>query len=423
MHPAFRTIAFSLIACGLACTMPSFGRAEDVKISLLYPNDRTTAGAHTEIRTLFEKENPGVKIEFLAPAQSYEEISQKVIRGAMIDDMPDVIYQGLSLLRILVDRDLAISLDPFIVKAGGADKLGYDQGMLRIGEQKGQHYGIPFAVSTPVIYVNLDLLKAAGVESEGFPKSWDEISALGKRLADPAKGVTGFYYQWDITANWMFQSLVFANGGRMMDEKETKVAFDQPAGMKALETLEAFSKAGMPNLPSSQARTAFIAGKLAIFADSSSNLGKATTEIGDRFKFQTFPFPVPSTEGRLPAGGNLVVMLTRNPEKQAAAWKYIQFATGPVGQTIMAKYTGYLPSNSIAIRTPEMLGNFYKARPNYQTSIAQVPMLTGWYAFPGPNSLRIIDIIRGHLESVVTGKTTAAKTMPRMVSDVQQLLE
>ena len=419
MHAFLRTIV-----CGLACTMSSFVQAEDFKISLLYPNDRTTAGAHSEIRTLFEKDNPGIKIEFLAPAQSYEEISQKVIRGAMINDMPDVIYQGLSLLRGLVDRDLAISLDPFIAKAGGAEKLGYDQGMLRIGEQKGQHYGIPFAVSTPVIYVNLDLLKAAAsVGPNDFPKSWDEIAALGKRLDDPAKGVIGFYYQWDITANWMFQSLVFANGGRMMDEGETKIAFDQPAGMKALETLEAFSKAGMPNLPSSQARTAFIAGKLAIFADSSSNLGKAVTEIGDKFKFQTLPFPVPSAEGRLPAGGNLVVLLTRNPEKQEAAWKYIRFATGPVGQTIMAKHTGYLPSNSIAIKTPEMLGNFYKDRPNYQTSIAQVPMLTGWYAFPGPNSLRIIDTIKGHLESVVTGKSTAAKTMPRMVSDVQQLLE
>jgi multiple sugar transport system substrate-binding protein len=423
MHAVFRMIAFSAIACGLACAIPSVVQAEDLKISVLYPNDRTTAGAHSEIRTLFEKENPGIKIEFLAPAQSYEDISQKVIRGAMINDMPDVIYQGLSLLRALVDRDLAVSLEPFLAKAGGAEKLGYDQGMLRTGELKGQHYGIPFAVSTPVIYVNLDLLKVAGVEPGDFPKSWDEITALGKRLDDPAKGVTGFYYQWDITANWMFQSLVFANGGRMMDEGETKVAFDRPAGMKALETLEAFSKAGMPNLPSSQARTAFVAGKLAIFADSSSNLGKATTEIGDRFRFQTFPFPIPSAEGRLPAGGNLVVMLARNPEKQQAAWKYIRFATGPVGETIMAKYTGYLPSNSIAIKTPEMLGDFYRDRPNYQTSIAQVPMLTGWYAFAGPNSLRIIDTIRGHLESVVTGKTTAAKTMPRMVADVQQLLE
>jgi multiple sugar transport system substrate-binding protein len=414
---------FRMIACALAWMVSSFAHAGDLKISILYPNDRTTAGAHTEIRTLFEKENPGIKIEFLAAAQSYEDLSQKVVRGAMIGDTPDVIYQGLSLLRNLVDRDLAVSLDPFIAKAGGADKLGYDQGMLRIGEQKGQHYGIPFAVSTPVIYVNLDLLKTAGVDPKEFPKDWDDIAALGKRLDDPAKGVVGFYYQWDMTANWMFQSLVFANGGRMMNERETKIAFDQPQGMKALETLEAFSKAGMPNLPSSQARTAFIAGKIAIFADSSSNLGKATTEIGDRFKFRTFPFPVFSGEGRLPAGGNLVVMLAKDPEKQQAAWKYIEFATGPVGQTIMAKQTGYLPSNGIAIKTPEMLGKFYEERANYQTSIAQVPMLTGWYAFPGPNSLKIIDTIKGHLESVVTGKSTAAQAMPRMASDVQHLLE
>jgi multiple sugar transport system substrate-binding protein len=416
-------LLLKLIACGLACAMSSLVQAEEVKLTLLYPNDRTTAGAHNEIRTLFEQQNPGIKLEFLAPAQSYEEITQKVIRGAMINDMPDVIYQGLSLLRNLVDRDLAVALDPFIAQAGGAENLGYDQGMLRICEQNGQHFGIPFAVSTPVIYVNLARLEAAGVSPKTFPNSWDEIVALGKRLDDPAKGVIGFYYQWDITANWMFESLVFANGGRMMDEAEKTIAFDQPAGMKALETLEAFAKAGMPNLPSGQARTAFAAGKIAIFADSSANLGKATAEIGDKFKFQTFPFPLPSAEGRLPAGGNLVVMLTRDPAKQQAAWKYIQFATGPVGQTIMAKRTGYLPSNGTAIRTPEMLGDFYQERPNYQTSIAQVPMLTGWYAFPGQNSLKIIDTIRGHLEAVVTGKATAAAAMPRMASDVQKLLE
>ena len=57
MHAFLRTIV-----CGLACTMSSFVQAEDFKISLLYPNDRTTAGAHSEIRTLFEKDNPGIKI-------------------------------------------------------------------------------------------------------------------------------------------------------------------------------------------------------------------------------------------------------------------------------------------------------------------------------------------------------------------------
>jgi multiple sugar transport system substrate-binding protein len=415
--------ASRLIACLFVFAWTSAVAAEEVRISLLYPNDRTTAGAHNEIRALFEKENPGIKIEVLAPAQSYEDLSQKVVRGAMINDTPDVVYQGLSLLRDLVDRGLAAPLDPFIAEAGGGAKLGYDDNMLRLGELKRQHYGIPFAVSTPVVYVNLDLLKQAGVEPKDFPKSWDEIVALGKRLDDPAKGVIGFYFQWDITGNWMFQSLVFANGGRMTDEDEKKVAFDQLAGMKALETLERFAKAGMPNLPSAQARTAFAAGKIAIFADSTSNLGKATTEIGDRFKFQVVPFPVGTAEGRLPAGGNLVVILAKDPGRQRAAWKYVQFATGPVGQTIMAKHTGYLPSNKFAIETPELLGNFYKERPNYQTSLDQAPRLTGWYAFPGSNSLKIIETIKKGTESVVIGKATAAGMMPRMASDVQRLME
>jgi multiple sugar transport system substrate-binding protein len=117
------------------------------------------------------------------------------------------------------------------------------------------------------------------------------------------------------------------------------------------------------------------------------------------------------------------MILAKDPDKQRAAWKYVQFATGPVGQTIMAKHTGYLPSNRIAIETPELLGAFYKERPNYQTSVSQVPLLAGWYAFPGTNSLKIIETIKKDLESVVTGKATAAGAMPRMASGVQRLLE
>ena len=67
--------------------------------------------------------------------------------------------------------------------------------------------------------------------------------------------------------------------------------------------------------------------------------------------------------------------------------------------------------------------NFYKASPNFQASIAQVPLLTRWYAFPGPNAVKIIDVIKRHTESVVTGKKTAAETMPAMADAVRKLLE
>jgi multiple sugar transport system substrate-binding protein len=418
-----RVIVKSLVVAGLLSLVVGFAHAADTTIEVLYAFERTTAGTHQEIKAAFEKENPGIKIDFLAPAQDYEDAGQKLLRGALINDLPDVAFQGQNLIRSLVDRDLAVSLDPFIEADGGAAKLGYDAGMLRIGALKGVHYAIPFAVSTPIICVNVDLLKKAGVDPDHFPDNWSDIVALGKRLNDAASGVTGFYFQWDITGNWMFQTLTFSNGGKMLSDDEKTVAFDQPAGMKALQTFESFARAGMPNLPSAQARAAFVAGKIAIFAESSSNLGQATTAIGEKFQFRTYPFPVPAAGGLLPAGGNGAMMLTKDAEKQKAAWKYIKFATGPIGQTIMARHTGYLPSNRIAIETPDLLGKFYADQPNYQTNIKQIPILTGWYAFPGPNGLKIIDVIKGHVEAVVTGKRSAAEAMPVMAKDVQDLLQ
>jgi multiple sugar transport system substrate-binding protein len=414
------SLAISIV-CGLIGVSATAANATNLQI--LYAFDRTTAQAHQEIKERFEKENPGITVEFLAAKQNYEDASQSVIRSAMIGDLPDVTFQGLNLVRGLVDRDIAVQLDPFIARDGGADKLGYDASMLRAAAVNGKTYGIPFAVSTPLLYVNVDLVKSAGGDIDAFPTRWEEIVALGKKIDDPARNITGFYFQWDITGNWMFQSLLFANGGSMMSPDEKVIAFDQPPGKAALETLELFAKAKMPNLPTSQARPAFMAGKIGIFADSSSNLGAATRQIGTSFEMRTLRFPLGAADGRLPAGGNLVVMLSKDPEKQAAAWKYIKFATGPIGQSIMARHTGYLPSNNIAVNTPELLGDFYKANANFQASIAQLPIMTGWYAFPGPNAVKIIDVIKRHSEAVVTGRKSAAETLPAMTADVRKLLE
>ncbi|TAI60698.1 extracellular solute-binding protein, partial [Bradyrhizobium sp. Leo170] len=222
------SLAISFV-CGLIGLATTSAQATNLQV--LYAFDRTTAQAHQEIKERFEKENPGITVEFLAAAPNYEDASQSIIRNAMIGDLPDVTFQGLNLVRGLVDRGIAVPLDPFIAGDGGADKLGYDAGMLRVGSVNGKTFGIPFAVSTPLLYVNADLVRAAGVEMDAFPTRWEDIVALGKKIDDPARNIIGFYFQWDITGNWMFQSLLFANGGSMMSFDEKAIAFDQPPGL------------------------------------------------------------------------------------------------------------------------------------------------------------------------------------------------
>ena len=165
----------------------------------------------------------------------------------------------------------------------------------------------------------------------------------------------------------------------------------------------------------------FVSGTLGIWAHSTSRLGGVTKQVGDRFELRTGPFPV-GDNPRLPAGGNAAMIFAKDPAKQAAAWEYIKFATGPVGATIMVKGTGYFPANTKPAKDPALLGTFYQESPNHMTAIRQLPMLTAWYAFPGDNGLKITDVIKDHLQSVVNRSTKPEAALAAMAKDVQALL-
>jgi multiple sugar transport system substrate-binding protein len=124
----------------------------------------------------------------------------------------------------------------------------------------------------------------------------------------------------------------------------------------------------------------------------------------------------------VPAGGALGVIHAVDPRRQEAAWRYLRFCTNPESQAFMVRLTGYMPSNTRAIADPDLLGAFYEHHPNQKASTAQLSWMTGWYAFPGVNAVRIIDTIRNHMESVVTGRRTARAVLPDMAHDVQRLL-
>ena len=88
----------------------------------------------------------------------------------------------------------------------------------------------------------------------------------------------------------------------------------------------------------------------------------------------------------------------------------------------MAKTTGYMPPNKVANEVH--MKDFYQKNPNHYTAVRQLPYLTGWYAFPGDNGLKITDVIKDHLQSVVSGQRAAEprKVLADMTQDVQKLL-
>lgn len=411
------------ILLALTSLVATVKAAAAVEISVLYPQPYLYQAPIEEIVKTFAEKRPDIQIKLLAPTKNYEEAASAVLRSAIAGGMPDVVFNGTNLIHLFVDRKLAVSLDGFVGAEKEWNKQGYVPGMVSTGVVNGQLYGLPFALSTPIMYVNVDLLKRAGGSPDALPQTWPAVLDLAQKITNKEAGTDGSYLLWTTTGNYLWQELLFTHGGEMLSSDGKSVGFNTPAGLKTFEVLhDLVTQGGMENLTDEQATQAFIAGRIGLFFCSSARVNSFTKQIGNRFELRTAPFPGPTPDSKVVSGGATMMIFAKDAEKQAAAWEFIKFAAGPVGQTIMVRHIGYMPSNQIAIDTPEMLGNFYRDNPNMRTAITQLPRATRWLGFPGSNSLKAIQVIYDSMESVVAGRVAPKEALDRSATQVQALL-
>lgn len=410
-------------AAGLALPLYARAQSQGVELSVQYSIPELFRGLMEDVATAFMRANPGVRIAFRAPEQGYEEILQRNLRDAITRQLPDVAFHGLNRQRTLLERDIPVDLAPLMREDPETPALGYSESLLSLGQVGGKQTGIGFALSTPVLYFNGGLVRRAGGNPEALPNTWEGVAALARAIHGSAENVTGMFFDWTITGNWAWQALVFSHGGRMLNAEETRTAFSEEPGRRAVRALRMMVDEGrMPDVRPATAFSDMFAGRLGASMQSTAQLGRYNREIGGRFPLFCGRFPTPGPDACLPAGGNVAMVFTRDPQKQEAAWRFVKFATGPVGGTMMVRHTGYMPASTVPARREDMLAPFYRENPNHLVTFRQQDVITGWYAFPGQNALRITDTINDHLQSVVAKRAEPEAALDRMAADVQALL-
>jgi multiple sugar transport system substrate-binding protein len=401
----------------MAATAPAT-KAQSVTIEVGYPYSSLFDVTFKRIMPLFKKAHPDIEVKFRATYDNYEDGTNTILREAVADKLPDVTFQGLNRQAILVEKGIAKSLEPFIAKEKDFSKEGYHQAMLDLGTFDGAVHGLPFAVSLPVGYYNMDALKKAGIST--LPKTWDEVIANCDKLR--AAGYKNpLFWGWNITGNWFFQALLWSQDVPII--KDGKVNFDGPAGLKALETMQKlFEGCKMLNLSVGDAGKPFAAGEVAMHFWSTSAVGAIERSKGD-FEMRTGEFPgMGSSPKGLPAGGNsaMLVSTSKDPKQIEAAWTFLKFCTSGVGAAAVAETTGYMPPNKAA---NDLLADFYKANPNKHTAVRQAGLLREWIAYPGNNGLAITQLIYDKIETIVTGDSDDMKALQEeMVEEVQGML-
>ncbi|MCF3639285.1 ABC transporter substrate-binding protein [Rhizobium sp. TRM95111] len=407
-------------AVSLSLAVPAY--AETV-LTVHYPMPGFFKDVMDTISAKFMEENPDIEIQFANPSATYEEGIQTIMRQAGTAEMPDLTFIGLNRLRMLNERDIPVDMAAFIAKDGSMADQGFSDNILKLAQVNGKQVGLAFATSNPIMYYNADLVKAAGGNPDAPPKSWDEVIELGARIKALGNGVDSIDYRWQ-GDDWMFSALLFGAGGTMLSEDESQVAFNGPEGQKAMEVIDRMVKeAGMPVFTKQAGEQAFVAGKIGFAFQTTGALRNTIKNVGGKFDLRTAEIPLlDPVNGKLPTGGNAVVILTRDAGKQEAAWKFAKFAAGPYGASVVVPGTGYVPNNELAAQSPEYLGDFYKENPLFQAGLKQMPRMIPWYAFPGSNGVRVTQAIVDNTARVVEQSATPKEALDDAAGEVERLL-
>ena len=404
-------------------------RADEVTLDVLYAFP-AFAKFHEPIAQEFMKRHPDIKIKYRAPAPTYDDGHQTMIREAMTNQLPDVYYSGFHLLteltHTLEKRNQIVDLGPLLAAEGTEfAKKNYSDRILALGKVDGKLYGLAFNASSPIMMYNAELVKKAGGDPDHMPDTWEGVLALAKKIREAGgNDVAGLAYNVnDWPDVWLYHAMILQAGGTVVDGN--KVPLGGPdLGVKVLERFRRFvAEDGMPLINWDQSRQQFIAGRIGIFFDTPARLRQVTDLIGNKFTLRSATFPIDDkAKGGLPTGGNAAIITTHDPKKQKAAWEFIKFETGPIAQKIVVETTGYLPTNLLA-PGPEYLGPFYQENPNFRTVSLQMDRSVPWQGYPGGNSVRIWRAQREIINSVMRGDIDAKAGYEKLVKDTASMMQ
>lgn len=351
---------------------------------------------------------------------SYYENHTKVLSAVTAGNQPDVTMVEIASIGAFADAKVLENLGPY---SSGEEKK-YNPGLMGNSYWKEKLYAIPFNRSTPLLYVNRDLLKKEGLDPNG-PKTWDELRSFSQKLTKKDGGKTktyGFSTPIDI---WFYEALVFESGGQILSEDGRSLVINTEAGKAPLEFWMSMLKEGIMKAPPGEKYNAwdvaaqdFLNQQVGMIFTTTGELKgmreKAKFDVGTAFLPANKDFGVPT------GGANLVILQKSSDEEKKAAWEFVKWITDTPQTSVWSAETGYMPVTSDAIQSDEMK-KVYKQDPNFQVAVKQLEYGKPRPMVPGYKELQ--EVIMTEIQRVILGQATIDEALLKAVDKSQKLLK
>ncbi|MEJ6477403.1 MAG: sugar ABC transporter substrate-binding protein [Octadecabacter sp.] len=260
----------ALLLSGTAMTAQADSHAEELHFIMCGGEIRD---ADQAVVDQFVADHDGVTVNL--EAVPWGTCQDKSLTLAAAGDPPSIAYMGSRTLRQLANNDL-------IVPANINPETLYQPGVLNTVTIEGQAWGYPHAFSTKGLYINCDLVEAAGIECAA-PATWADMYAMAEAVTNntDAAGIGLAGKDFDNTMH-QFLNYLYSNGGVVIDPVTGANMLDSDQTRETLEfygSLVAVSQEGPTAWERDQLKDLFNDSQIAMYVSGPWGYGQHNESI------------------------------------------------------------------------------------------------------------------------------------------------
>ncbi len=343
----------------------------------------STIPALNELIAKFEKDHPNIHIA-TQYIPSGDALIQKLVTAIRSKTAPDISWLHSDFLEDLVNADAIYKMEEFINGENGISKEELNDiypALIQFSSWRGTLYSLPMEATNLALIYNKDMFRAAGLDPNRPPTTWEELYEYSKKLTldkdgDGKDDQTGMFIpiypaagplgSWMV---WQWEPFLWQAGGDVINDEQTKVLYDGEGGVKALQLWQKiYRELNLRNF-TSDFDVAFASKRLAMSMDGPWNLPRYK-DLLKNINWAFAPLPRgPVTQATVVGGEYLAIFKQSKYPKEA--WEFLKWIIQPETQAFWAMKSGYLPIRHAVLKVEEFK-KYLDENPNFKVFVEQM---------------------------------------------------
>jgi multiple sugar transport system substrate-binding protein len=409
-----------LAACGAGSSGGGGSTSKGAAIQLWMGWTGAEARAFKHLISEYQQQNPHDTVSTLYV--NNDNSLEKVLTAVRGGSPPDIAYLYGSWAPNVAQIPQVVNLTN-VVSRPGVNWNDFWVGERAVATVNGRVIGVPALVDNLAVVYNKTLFAKAGLTPPGPGWTWQEFAADAKRLTNTAIKQYGTAYVTPGSEDtvWHWEALLWEAGGRILTPDNKQAAFNSPAGLQSLTTLQQMAAGHSMYLDPTDSSygTLFNSGKIGMLVTGPWDLSSFPNV---HYGVQIMPsFPGTSGGHQTIAGPDNWVIFNNGSARVAAAEKFLLWLTAPAQAKYFSLRTGDLPIRRSVADAPGFNQQMNSSLPGVDTFIANLGNVQ--QARPQiPAYPKISKILGNMIVSVLLGKSQPQAALASAAQQVNQVL-